>query len=80
MLPQGFLGIGSHLALVTSSDGRVRGTVGHRGEWRGLTWTPTLTRGAGGTSTQSGILTIASGISIQEERDTRPLVAGRCRC
>ena len=80
MLPQGFLGIGSHLALVTSSDGRVRGTVGHRGEWRGLTWTPTLTRGAGGTSTQSGILTIASGISIQEERDTCPLVSGRCRC
>ena len=46
------------------------GTRGRGGSWRGLTWTPTLTWGAGGTS---------SGSSVQEEGDTCPLVAGCCR-
>ena len=38
MLPQGSLGIGSHLAM----DGR--GLMGQEG-WRGLTWTPILRLG-----------------------------------
>ena len=59
MLPQGSLGIGSHLAM----DGR-----GQEG-WRGLTWTPTLKCGTEGMT-----------LSIEEERDTCPLVASRCGC
>ena len=62
MLPQGSLGIGSHLAM----DGR--GLMG-QGGWRGLTWTPTLRWG-------TEVVTL----SIEEERDSCPLVAGRCGC